>query len=69
MCSQPVKQHFHIRLILKGQELLGSQQWADGGWLNVPLIPFGWFQFQSVPPSCLIITPTDFRISSNPNSV
>lgn len=23
----------------------------------------GWFQFQSLPPSCLIITPTDFRIN------
>lgn len=33
--------NFHIRLILKGQKLLGSQQWADGGWLNMHLIPFG----------------------------
>lgn len=33
--------NFHIRLILKGQRLLGSQQWADGGWLNMHLIPFG----------------------------
>lgn len=33
--------NFHISLILKGQKLLGSQQWADGGWLNMHLIPFG----------------------------
>lgn len=32
---------FHISLILKGQKLLGSQQWADDSWLNMHLIPFG----------------------------
>ncbi len=26
----------------------------------------GWFRFQSLPPSCLIITPTDFWINSRP---
>lgn len=33
--------NFHVSLILKGQKLLGSQQWADGSWLNMHLIPFG----------------------------
>lgn len=33
--------NFHVSLILKGQKLLRSQQWADGGWLNMHLIPFG----------------------------
>lgn len=33
--------NFHISLILKGQKLFGSQKWADGGWLNMHLIPFG----------------------------
>lgn len=37
-----VKQQFpYPSLTLKGQKLLGSQQWADGGWLNMHLIPFG----------------------------
>ena len=38
---QLLSNNFHVRLILKGQKLWGSQQWADGGWLNMHLIPFG----------------------------
>lgn len=40
-CLCLLSNNFHISLILKGQKLLGSQQWADDSWLNMHLIPFG----------------------------
>lgn len=40
-CLRLLSNNFHILLILKGQKLLGSRQWVDGGWLNMHLIPFG----------------------------
>lgn len=40
-CLYLLSNNFHISLILKGQKLLGSQQWADDSWLNMHLIPFG----------------------------
>lgn len=41
VCLCLLSNNFHISLILKGQKLLGSQQWADSSWLNMHLIPFG----------------------------
>ena len=65
--SNPVKQQFPYPS--NSQRSEAFRQRAVGWWrlaVHASDSIWGWFQFQSLPPSCLIITPTDSRIHSGP---